>query len=131
MRVSELLDPALKSHRSSLERHHLFPKAYLYKHGYEETRDVNQIANFALVEWGDNVKITDQPPSYYFPKYAERFSPRELRQMMWWHALPDNWHEMDYPVFLAERRKLMAEITRQGFGTLAHKNRENVEWSNS
>lgn len=118
VRISELLDPALKGNRSSIERHHLFPKAYLNRLGYEDVREVNQAANYALVEWDDNVRIADQPPSYYFPKYAERFTRKELEDMMWWHALPDRWYDMDYPTFLAQRRAHMAEVTRRGFLTL-------------
>ncbi len=118
MRVSDLLDPRTRSTRSALERHHLFPKAYLKKQGWEDTRDLNQAANFALVEWGDNAKITDQPPAYYFPKYAENFSKKELGDMMWWHALPDRWYDMGYERFLIERRRKMAEVTRRGFETL-------------
>lgn len=118
LKVSELLDPTIRSNRSALERHHLFPKAYLKKVGFENTREQNQVGNFALVEWNDNAKITDQPPSYYFPKYAERFSKKELDQMMWWHALPERWHEMEYAEFLVERRKRMAEVTRRGFDIL-------------
>jgi len=38
--------------------------------------------------------------------------------MMAWHALPEDWHEMDYETFLAERRKLMAQVIRQGFEKL-------------
>ena len=50
MKVSQLLDPALHSNKSSIERHHLFPKAYLRKLGITEPRDTNQIANYALNE---------------------------------------------------------------------------------
>jgi hypothetical protein len=53
-RVSELLDPATDAMRSSLERHHLFPKAYLNSIGITVQREINQIANYALIEWGDN-----------------------------------------------------------------------------
>jgi hypothetical protein len=121
MKVAELLDPALRSNRSPIERHHLFPKGYLKRLGFEDVREVNQAANFALVEWGDNTKISDQPPAYYFPQYAERFSDKELRNMMWWHALPDGWYDMDYPGFLEQRRKLMAEVTKRGFETLQNR----------
>ena len=50
MKVSELLDPAMKARKSAIERHHLFPKGYLAKLGIKELRDTNQIANYALVE---------------------------------------------------------------------------------
>jgi hypothetical protein len=66
MKVSQLLDPALHSNKSSIERHHLFPKAYLKTLGITEPRDTNQIANYALVEWSDNISIADSSPAEYF-----------------------------------------------------------------
>ena len=61
IKVSELLDPALKSTRSAIERHHLFPKKYLDRIGITDIKDVNQIGNFALLEWPDNTDISAQP----------------------------------------------------------------------
>jgi hypothetical protein len=88
MKVSELLDPAMKARKSAIERHHLFPKGYLAKLGINELRDTNQIANYALLEWSDNIDIADRSPAGYFPRYAERVSAEELLQMCYWHALP-------------------------------------------
>ncbi|MDM8560667.1 DUF262 domain-containing protein [Candidatus Parabeggiatoa sp. HSG14] len=118
MKVSELLDPALKAKKKSVERHHLFPKKYLEKIGITNTKEVNQIANFALVEWFDNIRIKDTPPSKYFSKYADRFSASEIEKMCYWHALPEDFEQMDYPTFLSERRKLMAKVIRDGFSKL-------------
>ncbi len=118
MNVSALLDPALHSNKSSIERHHLFPKAYLKRRGITETRDTNQIANYALVEWSDNISIADTAPAEYFPRYAERFSPNELTQMCYWHALPQGWENLDYQDFLAVRRKNIAKVIRDGFKRL-------------
>ena len=73
MRVAELLDPALRAQRSTLERHHLFPKGYLKTIGITDIRDTNQIANYALVEWGDNVQISDQSPAEYLTRLKESF----------------------------------------------------------
>jgi len=118
MKVSELLDPALKAKKSAIERHHLFPKNYLAKICIKKNNEVNQLANFALVEWSDNLRIKDKPPSEYFSEYAKRFSKAEIDKMRYWHALPDNFEQMDYPSFLLERRKLMAQIIRDGFHQL-------------
>ena len=119
MRVSELLDPATQAKRSAIERHHLFPKAYLKKIGITQTRDTNQIANYALVEWPDNVAISDSAPAeYYYPLCAERFSPEEIEQMCYWHALPSGWENMEYNEFLDARRKLIARVIREGFEKL-------------
>ena len=115
MKVSELLDPALKGPKAAIERHHLFPRGYLRTLGLTSTRDTNQIANFALVEWPDNIDISDKSPSEYLPQYAARFTQQELDEMMYWHALPEGWEEMEYPEFLEARRKEIARVVRDGF----------------
>ena len=115
MKVSELLDPALKGTKAAIERHHLFPRAFLRTLGLTSTRDTNQIANYALVEWSDNINISDKSPSEYFPQYAARFAQRELDEMMYWHALPQGWEEMEYLEFLEARRKQIARVIRDGF----------------
>jgi hypothetical protein len=118
MRVSELLDPALRSKRSALERHHLFPRAHLKSVGIESLSEVNQIANFAFVEWPKNTDISDQAPATYWPAFAQSFDRAELDQMRFWHALPDGWHTMRYDEFLAVRRRLIADVVRAGFERL-------------
>ncbi len=118
-KVGELMDPTTTSNRSSLERHHLFPKAYLKTLGIHEVRDTNQIANYAMVEWGDNMKISDFPPEEYLPVLRERFTGKEMERMCYWHALPDNWEKMDYQEFLKKRRELMAKVIQDGYSLLA------------
>lgn len=118
MRVNELIDPAIRGRKASIERHHLFPKAYLQRLGYDGTRDCNQIANYALVEWSDNIDIKDTPPSAYYPDYAVRFASDGLTEMLYWHALAENWAEMDYETFLVDRRKRIAQVIKNGFARL-------------
>jgi len=118
MRVSELLDPAIHANRSAVERHHLFPKGYLSQLGITAIRDTNQIANYALVEWGDNTKISDQAPIDYLPEMKERFDQGELDRMYHYHALPDNWEHLDYRDFLEKRRELIAQVIAEGYATL-------------
>ena len=119
MKVSELLDPASHANKSAIERHHLFAKNYLKSLGITEARDTNQIANYALVEWSDNIAISDGAPAKYYPKYAARYSTEELKQMRFWHALPDEWEGMPYTEFLHERRKRIAQVIREGYKVLA------------
>lgn len=126
LHTRELFDPALKMKRSAMERHHLFPKAYLRREGIEATQDINQIANLALVEWPDNADISDESPADYWPRMTSRFtqpdiggSETELQRMERWHALPDGWQHLPYEDFLVGRRKLMAEVIRQGFAKLS------------
>lgn len=117
-KVAELLDPSLKTRRKALERHHLFPRAWLEREGIDDLRQINQQANFALLEWPDNSDISDTPPSEYVPILRKRIGEAEWRLMHDLHALPDGWEGMAYPTFLEERRKLMADVIRRGFETL-------------
>lgn len=119
MRVRDLLDPASRGQKSALERHHLFPRKYLERQAITDHRDINQVANFALVEWHDNIDISDRPPSEYAPEYEHRFPVERLREMYRYHALPERWYTMDYADFLEERRRRMAAIVREGFQLLA------------
>ncbi|MGA0613167.1 GmrSD restriction endonuclease domain-containing protein [Paracoccus sp. KR1-242] len=113
--VRDLIDPALQTKKKPLERHHLFPKAYLKGMGVEDRRLVNQMANYALLEWPDNIDISDGAPATYFPQVASRFGEAALSRMMRDHAMPEGWENMAYDNFLASRRRLMAAIIRQGF----------------
>lgn len=117
-KVSSLLDSSIKSTRSALERHHLFPKAYLKSIGIGELRDTNQIANYAVVEWNDNSAISDTSPKEYLPTLVERFTPQELKRLYYWHALPDNWEEMEYKEFLMRRRERIAQIIGDAYHKL-------------
>jgi hypothetical protein len=113
-KVSDLMDPALRPKRTAIERHHLFPKKYLNKIGIDP-KEVNQIANYALLEWPENVDISGSPPAIYFSKYSIEISS----EMKYWHALPDGWEHMSYVVFLEKRRKLIARVIRDGFKCLS------------
>ena len=115
VKIDQLFAPGMKGTKSPVERHHLFPKAYLSSIGITGATRTNQMANFAFVEWGDNNAISDTKPSEYFPEFFDRLSPAEQEQAMFWHALPQGWHNMDYFDFLRTRRQLMAEVVEAGF----------------
>lgn len=104
--------------RSAVERHHLFPKGFLSKNKVTAIRETNQIANYALVEWGDNVEISDQAPADYLSDMKARFSQPELERMYRMHALPSNWEHLSYREFLEKRRDLMAQVIADGYATL-------------
>jgi hypothetical protein len=118
--VHQLLDPALVAKRSSIERHHLFPRNYLKSIGIERTVQTNRIANYALVEWPDNAEIGDKAPAEYFPSlFNERVPVDEQEQVRFWHALPEGWEIMPYETFLAHRQKLIAQVIRAGYEKLS------------
>jgi hypothetical protein len=117
-KIHELLDPVLHPNKKPLEKHHIFPRAWLEEHVTKEINRINQIANFALLEWPDNLSISDTAPSEYVPLLRGRFTDEDWKSMCELHALPDGWENMTYDVFLEERRKLMAGIIKRGFDKL-------------
>lgn len=118
LQLGELLDPSAHAPRSAVERHHLFPKAYLNRIGIDRTVQRNQIANYAFVEWPDNAEIGDSPPSEYFPRLFARLKPQEQKRARFWHALPEGWERMDYRDFLQQRRERIADVVRAAFSKL-------------
>jgi len=118
-KVADLMDPALQANRSALERHHLFPKAYLTSLGINDPREINQIANFTVIEWGDNTQISNKPPAVYAEALGQRFSGRELERMYRHHALPDGWEHLEYHDFLQRRRDLMAAVICEAYDKLS------------
>ena len=121
MKVSHLLDPSIVGVKSAVERHHLFPKGYLASKGITNQTDTNQIANYAYVEYTDNIKISDQAPKDYFEEFKESVDERTLPKMYHWHALPENWELMEYSHFLEKRRELIAQIIFEGYRRLKSK----------
>lgn len=118
-KVRSRLDPAIVA-KKGIERHHLFPRAYLKKLGIGETRRINQIANMALVEWFDNISISDQAPTAYWPKEVghKKIPEATLARQREQHALPAAWPAMGYEEFLDQRRQLMSQVARKAFGML-------------
>jgi hypothetical protein len=117
-KISDLIDPTIQTKKKALERHHLFPRGWLEQEGETDLKRINQMANFALLEWPDNISISDDAPDVYAPKVRARFKDSEWTQMTELHALPHDWHAMDYSEFLNARRPLMAAIIRRGFESL-------------
>lgn len=116
--IRDLLDPALQTKKKPLDRHHLFPRAYLEANGVDDLRRINQMANYALLEWPENISISDDAPSLYVPKVLARFDAATAAQMLQDHALPSGWETMSYDDFLVARRALMAGVIRKGFEAL-------------
>ena len=116
-KVGDWLDPAVKPPKS-IERHHLFPKAFLQRQGVTRRQEVNQIANQAYVEWQDNIAISDQAPAEYLPAMSAGIAADRLALMLRLHALPDGWEQLPYEEFLLRRREEMAKIIREAYERL-------------
>jgi hypothetical protein len=118
--VHQLLDPAQIAKKKSLERHHLFPKAFLQAQGIIAPSRINQVANYALLEWPDNIKIGAQAPHEYLPQmFNKHVSAADTEKVRFWHALPEGWESMDYDMFLDHRRRLIAQVIKAGYLKLA------------
>ncbi|MFZ3021435.1 MAG: DUF262 domain-containing protein [Candidatus Nanopelagicaceae bacterium] len=119
-KVRSRLDPAITA-KKGIERHHIFPRAYLSSVlKVQDKREINQIANMALVEWADNIAISDDAPTKYWPEQLEskKLDPQRLQKQMYWHALPEGWESMPYQEFLEARRRLMGGVVRDAFALL-------------
>lgn len=111
--------------------HHIFPKDYLKKYGLARGQ-YNQIANYVVAQSEINISIGNKEPKIYFgdlqkqcdggkKKYGNIKDVDVLRKNLRMNCIPDGIEEMtadDYPAFLAERRKLMANKIRKYFESL-------------
>jgi hypothetical protein len=95
---------------SSLEVHHIFPKARLYEANFGRA-EVNALANFCFLTKGTNLNISDKRPEIYFEE-VEKQHPGALASQ-WIPMDRSLWHIERYQDFLAARRELLAaEINR-------------------
>lgn len=118
--VRDWMDPSQPAVKGT-EGHHLFPRKYQENVlGTKDMKRINQVANFAPTDWNTNIVISDDPPAQYWPSLVAKRSKGEqwLAQQMYWHALPKGWEVLDYEEFLARRRELMAQVTRDAFARL-------------
>jgi hypothetical protein len=118
MKIASLVDPAIKGTKVALERHHLFPRAYLESQGIQDFKKINQIANFAPVEWPDNISIGSQAPTAYVPALDAVLPAAKREQLYFWHALPHLWWELPYEEFLVQRRERMARVIEAAWNRL-------------
>ncbi len=102
---------------SSLEVHHIFPKAQLYKLHYKRP-EVNALANFCFLTKDTNLKISDRRPEDYFPE-IENKHPGALASQ-WIPNDPNLWKLENFAQFLAARRELLAAETNKRMEDLLH-----------
>lgn len=116
--LKTLFSPGSGGNKSSVDKHHLFPRAYLPTIGHTSRQEINQIANFAYIEWPQNIAISDDAPSVYWSKITSSMNTAAIRRICDENALPEGWEYMDYPGFLTARRQLMAKIVKSGYMAL-------------
>lgn len=90
---------------TSLQVHHIFPKALLRKHGVDRN-DINAIANFCFLTQDTNLKVGTRDPAEYLPEVQSKH-PGVL-ESQWIPTDPELWQVDRYLDFLAARRELLA-----------------------
>ena len=112
--------------------HHIFPKAYLKKSGYDNKTMYNQVANYAYLDTGVNIAIGMKAPNEYFTEAFKQCETGEisvgtitrgedLNENLRVNCIPDGISNMtpeDYPAFLDARRKLMAKKIKNYYYSL-------------
>lgn len=112
--------------------HHIFPKKYLQKNGYNTSSIYNQVANYVYMQSEINIKVKDKSPRKYFNELLQQCKTKEsiyggitdqndLKENLSENSIPLDVFEMtseDYNVFLKKRRKLMAEKIKNYFFSL-------------
>ena len=116
-KVATRLDPGVNAVRD-VERHHLFPKQHLEAMSIRGPARTNQVANMAFIDWAENGEISAKPPATYWPIMSSRVDAERLKRQRYWHALPVGWEQLSYDEFLDKRRKLVADVIRDGFKKL-------------
>jgi len=108
--------------------HHIFPRDFLKRNGMARTQ-YNQVANFVVAQSEINIAIGNKEPAVYFKEliqqcsggkklYGDIIDPIEMQANLAMNCIPagmENLKLKDYPDFLAERRKLMAQKIRVYF----------------
>jgi hypothetical protein len=102
---------------SGLQLHHIFPRGYLYKHGYARP-EVNALANFTFLTQETNLEITDRAPEEYLKEIAEKH-PGAL-ESQWIPMDRELWKVENYRGFLEARRELLAEAANRFLDELLH-----------
>jgi len=110
------LNKGLLGRMSSLEVHHIFPKAKL-KGSYSQ-KEINAVGNFCLLTEQCNKEISDQLPEEYLPA-CEAKNPGVLASQ-WIPDDPSLWTLDRYPDFLEARKALLADATNRLLGELLH-----------
>lgn len=111
------LKKSLLGKMSSLEVHHIFPKAQLYKRNFARP-EVNAIANFCFLTKDTNLSISDRLPEDYFPE-IEAKHPGALASQ-WIPMEPELWRIDNYAAFLEARKQLLATEMNRFLRELLH-----------
>lgn len=114
--LSQLLLTGSSGSKKALDKHHLFPDNYLKAKGYLSQR--SNRGNFTLVDYQNNIYISDDAPNEYVRRYRAALGEDEYRRNCEEHALPVGFEDLDYEEFLGKRRQLMGELVKGAYERL-------------
>ncbi len=90
-----------------IQFHHIFPKALLREHGYEQG-EINEIANLAFIAGRTNQRLGRKSPADYFPEIVDKRGKEALTSQL--IPLDPDLHRVEnYPGFVEARRTLLAD----------------------
>lgn len=95
------LDEVLKK-SSKHEFHHIYPKKYLERKGYEQSK-INVLSNICFLTRGDNNKIKDKSPC----EYLKKVDPNKMAFYMKNSLCPEDFSAMSYEDFISARTDLL------------------------
>ena len=114
--LSQLITLGSSGTKKAVDKHHIFPDNFLKQQGYLNKR--SNKGNFTLLDYANNIYISDEDPSVYVKRYREELGEAEYERNCQEHALPLNFESMSYEEFLEERRKLMSQLAKDAFEKL-------------
>ena len=100
---------------TNLEMHHIFPRAYLNRHGIS-ANDVNNLGNIAFQTRETNRTLSDRAPADYMPEVSANWP--DALESQWIPMDPELWKVENYQHFLDERRRLLADAANEMLATL-------------
>ncbi|MCE5210922.1 MAG: DUF262 domain-containing protein [Deltaproteobacteria bacterium] len=114
----------------SIQSHHVFPQAFLYKNGYDsdnhlDKKKINEIANRAFITRDANYDILADDPTNYLKDVINKY-PDALKQQL----IPTEeslWHVDKYNEFLSARRKMIADAMNEFLNTLKGQKVDKIE----
>ena len=112
--------------------HHIFPREYLKKNGFNDRWKYNQVANYAYLDTGVNISIGMKAPNEYFTIAKNQCETGEMtigtitdyeafKTNLAVNCIPENIVDMtaaDYPDFLLQRRTMMAKKIKEYYYSL-------------
>ena len=112
--------------------HHIFPKDYLMKNGFDTKQQYNQIANYTMLQTEINIAVSNRAPKDYMHdviaqcngqenKYGLINNIKDLKDNLNENSIPEEIVDMtfeNYEEFLQMRRKLMAEKIKEYYQKL-------------